>query len=56
MAPVIGQVANNLADIQKNRGEVESALVFANYAAAVFPDSVIFQKTLRQVRESWSNK
>lgn len=56
MAPVIGQVANNLADIQKNRGEMASALVFANYAAAVFPDSAIFQKTLRQLRESWSNK
>ena len=56
MAPIIGQVANNLADIRKNRGEVEKALVFANYAAAVFPDSVIFQKTLGQVRELRSDQ
>ena len=54
--PIIGQTANNLADIQKNRGEANQALILASYAALLFPDSTTFQQTLRQVKDLQEKK
>lgn len=49
--PLMGQVANNLADIQMNHGEGDKALILASYATLVFPDSTTFQNTFREVKQ-----
>lgn len=48
---ILGQVSNNLADIYKNRGQRDKALILASYATLVFPDSTTFQTTLKQIKE-----
>jgi len=53
---VIGDVANNLADIQIKHGQGDKAFIFARYAASVFPDSETYKKTLRQANELLEKK
>lgn len=54
--PLIGQVSNNLADIYKNENKLDMAIIFSTFATQIFPDSIIFQNTLRQVQNKLSNE
>ncbi len=54
--PMLGDVTNNLADIQKNRDERDKAFIFASYATLLFPDSGIYQNTLLQTKELLERK
>ena len=54
--PLLGDVANNLSDIQRKRGEGDKAFIFASYATLAFPDSETYKKTLRQANELLEQK
>lgn len=46
---LVGDVSNNLADVYKEQGNIEKALIFSRFATSVFPESSIFNNTLKQV-------
>lgn len=52
----VGVVINNLADLYKERGDFEKALLYSKFNTSIYPDSLQFEKTMIEINKKISKK